>query len=1451
MASSSSSFPVTSNIQVFCSTCNIFLCDWNEINNHTHELTFKQRPSQLSYQCEICDLKCYNNRNLLEHKKFKHHQQQQHKSTQCSICNRECYNEKNLIEHHKFKHPILSLHDDDDDGKQQQYLQQIDDDNETVLECNDDDEKQQQQQQFSSSSPHLQQIDDDDEYQFSPSLLSNPHPMNDDDDDGEQQQQQFQQVDDENNSNERPPVIEFQCYQCDTIFQTIFQLRDHRRNCHPDSIYNVHELCDNFECETCTLNAEEQALGGAYRSVIIKPSSRCMSMEQMMLQVTDGIRHVLLHCLRYGENIKASATVAVLMHKINITDGSVEKEDLCHFSCKAISVQSVEDVTDFVDTLYNKLDEHIDKFVRKGSNWIVADVEQIAIRIVRYNILKGASSSASFKIPQFLINKKCIININGTTPNDCFKWAVIVSLHHHEHQQVGSRKDRLNKYRCFESLYNFDNIKFPATVEDIVKFQKVNKNVAINALYYHHSTVNGDDDDEEESASLKIVPLYHPPHSIVVDRKMSHILLIDNHWLPISNLNRLLRVNGKHGAFCYRCLGNFHFKERLERHMVKCYNTTGQKETMPSDLVKKFDDWSKMSSPPFILYADIEALLIPSPNGKILQIHVPYAVGSYLVSHSSLKNETQQQHHQKLKQEVKFNVGFNCVQDFCAYLNELVFIIYNFNKKHCKKPQQRNPCDVDEFNRTTHCKYCNSDFRSDDDDKRKVWHHCHLSGKFIAALCQRCNTRIRQPLCVLPILFHNLKNYDMHALCIEGISQMKGWSLKPIAQTAERYITLTASVQVDKNVITNKPIYFTLRFIDSFQFLTASLDRLVSSLDKSQLQHARNLLERYHGLDDDILFKKGIFPYSYLDNEKKLNEKKIPSVDSFFDVLTNSLHITDEEYERAKKAFIQFQCNDLKDYLLRYLELDCLLLADVFENFRVTSTQRTELDPVNFITLPQYTFAAAFKNCQVDLLQEVDMYQFFEEGIRGGMCFVNTHYTLADDNTAIAYWDQNNLYGNALRQLLPCSNFKWLKCEEFEVIDWYNIDVEGDYGYTVKCDLQYPAYIHDKTQDFPLAPESAFITSDMLTPFMEEQWSRRCELRGEASDKMFKTEKKLLMTVTDKNEYVVHFKLLQFYLKMGMVITKIHSVVKYKQASIFRNYIDVNSALRQEAKCTFIKDLYKLLNNALFGKTMENVRGRKDFKLVNNEPSFLKLTSMPNFLCAHHFSKDLILSEMTKYEVTLDKPIFIGQTVLDLSKLIMYDLRYNKLTTYEAEFGGKIRVLGGDTDSLICAIDSINLHQQLHPAMLRDKLLDTSNYPINHPLFTNDFKAKLGCIKDEVEGQTIIESVLLKPKAYSLKTSSNKTDKKTAKGVQYCVRRAIPHDDYVNVYKTQEEVTKRVRRFQSKDHIVYTIEQQKWALSITDTKRAWIKLNYSLPFGHYKINNDDDDDEPISKRVRM
>jgi hypothetical protein len=444
----------------------------------------------------------------------------------------------------------------------------------------------------------------------------------------------------------------------------------------------------------------------------------------------------------------------------------------------------------------------------------------------------------------------------------------------------------------------------------------------------------------------------------------------------------------------------------------------------------------------------------------------------------------------------------------------------------------------------------------------------------------------------------------------------------------------------------------------------------------------------------------------------------------------------------------------------------------------------------------------------------------------------------AEGDTFISYWDENNLYGNALGQLLPTSNFRWLTEEESVPIDWLNIDTEGESGYVLKVDLEYPRDIHDKTQDFPLAPEPGEVTEEMFTEFMREQWARRCEFRRCGGQIKYRPEKKLLMTCRNKLEYVVHFKLLKFYLEMGMRITRVHAVIKFTQTALFKKYIDDNSARRQLAADDFTKDYYKLLNNALYGKTMENVRDRKKFTLRNSAAQMLLDTSKPQYLRSVEFSEDLMLNELMNLEVRLDKPIFIGQAVLDLSKLVMYQLRYDKLRRYEGMFHGKIEVIGGDTDSLFCKIEKIDLFEQLHPAMFRDGLLDSSNYPREHVLHSDRFKARLGCIKDEVEGEKLVEAVLLKPKCYSMQTASGKVCKKRAKGVQYCVKNRIPHEKFVQVFRLQEELVRNTRRFETENHVVSTIEQRKWALSCMDTKRAWLDTNTSLPFGHYKLEGD-------------
>src|SRR5271156_3898948 len=208
---------------------------------------------------------------------------------------------------------------------------------------------------------------------------------------------------------------------------------------------------------------------------------------------------------------------------------------------------------------------------------------------------------------------------------------------------------------------------------------------------------------------------------------------------------------------------------------------------------------------------------------------------------------------------------------------------------------------------------------------------------------------------------------------------------------------------------------------------------------------------------------------------------------------------------------------------------------------------------------------------------------------------------------------------------------------------------------------------------------------------------------------------------------------------------------------------------------------------------------------------------------------------MTKANIELNAPIAIGAAILDISKTIMYKIAYNNFPKYERLFDCKLNIVGGDTDSIFFEAVGVDLQGVLYPKMFEDGLLDTSNYDITNPIFSNDFKAKLGCIKDEFAGKPCKEFVLLRSKSYSMKTFDKDLDKKKSKGVPRRKIKAFQHDDFRRVLLEQTEISTNCRPMQSISHTVYNIEQHKIALSYADDKRAWFSNNFSLPYGHFEV----------------
>ena len=421
-----------------------------------------------------------------------------------------------------------------------------------------------------------------------------------------------------------------------------------------------------------------------------------------------------------------------------------------------------------------------------------------------------------------------------------------------------------------------------------------------------------------------------------------------------------------------------------------------------------------------------------------------------------------------------------------------------------------------------------------------------------------------------------------------------------------------------------------------------------------------------------------------------------------------------------------------------------------------------------------------------------------EEGIRCGICHSIHRYTKANnkymenydenkESSYIQYLDANNLYRWAMSQKLPKNNFKWVEDtsrinEEF--IKNYNEN--SNKGYILEVDVKYPKKLHDLHSDLPFLP-------------------RRMKI-----DKC----KKLVCNLQSKKKCVVHIKSLKRALNHGLKLKKIHSIIEFNQKAWLKPYIDMNTELRKLAKDDFEKDLFKLMNNAVFGKTMENIKKHGNIKLVTTDKKRNKLVSEPIYHTVNYISEDLSIIEINKAKVKMNKPIYLGLSILDISKILMYEFWYDYM---KPKYNDDVKLCYMDTDSFVMNIKTNDFNKDITNDV--EKRFDTSNYEVNRPLRTGKNKKVIGLMKDELGGKIIAEFFTLRPKTYSFLTDDGKEDKK-AKGTKKCViKRMIKFNDYKNCLLKNKVILKSQQRFISKKHDVYTENINKIPLSNNDDKK--------------------------------
>ena len=526
-------------------------------------------------------------------------------------------------------------------------------------------------------------------------------------------------------------------------------------------------------------------------------------------------------------------------------------------------------------------------------------------------------------------------------------------------------------------------------------------------------------------------------------------------------------------------------------------------------------------------------------------------------------------------------------------------------------------------------------------------------------------------------------------------------------------------------------------------------------------------------------------------SEKKFKETQLPSIDAFYDTLKGEA-LDPADYQRAQYIWNHFKIQNMKQYHDHYLLSDVLLLADVFENFRISVYNEHKLDCLHFVTLPSLAWSAALHHtkARLDLITDPEMYLMIENSMRGGIATISHRYASANnpsvedyDSTKkhgyITYLDANSLYATAQSEPLPVGDFRFLTDVEVSEFDLVSIAPDSKTGYIIECDLEYSDILHDKHSDYPMAPEHLTVTKDMLSSFslglldQNHHWT---------------PTQKLVPNLFNKTKYVTHYRNLQLYTRHGLKVTKYHRILSFSQSCWLKPWISLCNKQRREATSDFESDLAKLKANATFGKTMEQVRKHVNIRLIVDPDKLLKAVSKVTFRKSEIINRDLVMVRNARKQVTLNKPITVGFAILELSKYIMYSFYYDVL---KARYGEKCKLLFTDTDSLCCHIETYDLHKDMEEYLHH---FDTSNFET--PLYRDENHRKLGKFKSETGSTQPKEFVGLRAKMYSLwvPTDPKKSFVK-AKGIQKAyVKKQVRHKQYLDVLRNVTRNTKATFR---------------------------------------------------------
>ena len=1026
------------------------------------------------------------------------------------------------------------------------------------------------------------------------------------------------------------------------------------------------------------------------------------------------------------------------------------------------------DILDIFSDMVMKI--HISS--NEGSGWKFNKTISMLMFAHKYTPLRGSSY---VKYPKHI--EDYVYNVQNED-EECFKWAILS-------KEMGTKK--LSKLKENADKYPFN---YPMKINDIEKFEKLyNKCIVVYSydgnLFY---------------------PIYKSKNIIKDIDDIIQLLFYKNHYTWIRQPNSLFRKQNKNNwqYLCPICMcKRYKKKEEIQDHIRNgCYKNKAIPKLPSARDAKDYIQYTEYDvkyqfKNYFRIYLDFEAILInikeQTKQTNKYRDHKSCGFACKIVSEDG-KNDSFILYRGE-------DAGKHFIDSLLDTADKLIPIILQNNKFEGEYPK--------DYLNATKCYLCKKEF-STTHNHQKVLDHDHLTGEYRGAAHRICNLRYGQNRVTIPVLVHNLAKYDAH-LILKAFEKDKRISC--IANTTEKFLTFSIGP---------------FKFIDTMSFTEASLDTLVETLKsagKDKFTHFNNYFKT--DLERELLLQKGVYPYDYMNSMERFEETKLPKYENFYNTLEKK-HIDKKSYEHAQNVWDKLKIKNMGEYHDIYLKTDVLLLADCFERFRETAYNNYGLDCTHFITLPSFSWKAMLKNtnAKISVFSDIDMYHMIERGIRGGISVISKRYAKANNkymksfdpdkpSTYLMYYDANNLYGHSMSQYLPVGDYKWEKPEEFNKELIAEMTPTQETGYIFDVDLLYPFYIHDDHNDYPLAAESLTVTKDLLST------------KYQINDK-HKPFNKLCPNLMNKTNYVVHYRTLQYYIKKGLVLEKINKVMSFTQKPWIKDYIDFNTKKRSQSKYKYEQDMYKKCNNSVYGKTMENVRLRKKFELVNNPKRMAKLVNKPEFKDSIEINKNLFGVSSETTSLLLDKPIIVGFSILELSKLLMYEFHYDYIKpNYNAQ------LCFTDTDSLFYEIKTDDIYEDM---MKNQEKFDFSEYPEDHLCYSVENKKVIGVFKDEANGKIITEFIGLRAKMYTYTVQDVKDSVKKAKGVKKsCVKAEITFQDYMDVLFGEDEKSKKMVTFnniRSYNHELKSIQQTKIGLNSFDDKRYLVDKINTKAHGH-------------------